>query len=71
MHYLPVTLEQVINNGGNLIVGEGYLPQTLKNLAQIAKTKKLRLTIKDQKLLPQTMIEIAKIGDGFVTFDVS
>ena len=71
MNYLPNTLKEAMMNGGNLIIGDCYLSQTLKDLAHIAKTKQLRLTIKSQKLLPATINDIAKIGGGFVTFDFS
>jgi hypothetical protein len=71
MSYLPVSLKEIMNSGGNLIIGDGYLPVTLKELAAIAKAKNLKLTIKSKTLLPATMKEIAAIGGGHVIFDIS
>ena len=74
MILLPQTLLQIVQAGGSLIIDlkkQILLPQTLMQLARAASVSGATITIKNPSgLLPQTMVVIARAGEGKIVFEL-
>ena len=65
--YLPNTLEQLVRAGVNITIEDvSYLPQTLFELALIAKGSGSHITIAGN-YLPATLEKLAQIAGGQLT----
>lgn len=70
MALMPETIKNVLVAGGNISIDVGgYFPQTLveiaANAAKLGRTVELRGC---DKLFPTTMVDVARAGNGRVTF---
>lgn len=71
MAYKVETLINLANAGASVVVGNGYVPNSLVLIAQAMKGKPGHLTIKSTGLSPDGMLMIAQAAPGQVTFDTA
>lgn len=69
--YTSNSIEKILNAGGCVIVGEGFISSSLEKFAKIAKSKGGHVTIRAKNLTSFSMESIAKVGGNNVTFDIS
>jgi len=65
------SLLKVAAAGGSLVIGEGYMVDSVVKIAQAMKGNGGHLTIKSQKYMVDSMIKICRSAPGQVTFDLS
>lgn len=71
MAYLPDTLKQIVQLGGNLeICDTNYLPNTLEEIVQIARGTGAHVTIEARNYLPDSLYRLVKLGGKNVTIKV-
>jgi len=71
MAYLPDTLKQIVQLGGNLeICDTNYLPNTLEEIVQIARGTGAHITIEARNYLPDTLYRLVQLGGKNVTIKV-
>ena len=71
MAYLPDTLKQIVQLGGNLeICDTNYLPNTLEEIVQIARGTGAHGTIESRIHLPYTSFSLVQLGGKNVTIKV-
>ncbi|AHC36480.1 MULTISPECIES: hypothetical protein [unclassified Pseudomonas] len=71
MAYMVDSLLKVAAAGGSLVIGEGYMVDSVIQIAQTLKGNGGHLTIKSQKYMVDSMIKICRAAPGQVTFDLS
>lgn len=70
MAYTPLTIKELINLGANLTISGTYTPLSLKEFVSLAKTKKVKITIKASSLTPLTLKELVQIGQEYLTIEI-
>jgi len=71
MAYMVDTLLRVAEAGGSLVLGAGYMPDSLVRIATTMRGRGGHLTIRAPGLLPDTMVRVSAAAPGQVTFDLS
>lgn len=66
---MPDTAKELVRLGANLVIEEStFMPDTLRELATLARGSGASVTIRRQVLLPDLMKELARIGGNRITF---
>ena len=71
MAHMVDTLVRVATAGGNLVIGEGYMVDSVVQIAKAMKGKGGHLTVKSGKYMTESMVKICQAAPGQVTFDLT
>lgn len=71
MAHMVDSLVKVAAAGGSLMIGEGYLVDSVVKIALAMKGKGGHLTVKSGKYLADSMVKISQAAPGQVTFDLT
>lgn len=70
MSYTATAIKEFINAGANLYITEKYTATAIKEFVTLAKTKKLKITIRANTLTATALKELAKIGGEYLTIEI-
>jgi hypothetical protein len=70
MAYVPATIKELIQLGGNLKITGQYVPASLREFAQLARAHNTHLTIVASYLVPATLKELIEIAPNNITLEI-